>query len=122
MTGYETLIMFCLLRGISFSESKKVAVQLAKDFDFSKHLYKRIKEYSGGNKRKLSTAVALIGDPPILYLDEPTTGNFIITVTRILTSQLILFALFLVTAILIIHQSHIYLGHSHLISTNMYMY
>ena len=30
--------------------------------------------YSGGNKRKLSTAIALIGDPPIIFLDEPTTG------------------------------------------------
>lgn len=30
--------------------------------------------YSGGNKRKLSTAVALVGDPPIIFLDEPTTG------------------------------------------------
>ena len=30
--------------------------------------------YSGGNKRKLSTAIALIGDPPVVFLDEPTTG------------------------------------------------
>ena len=29
---------------------------------------------SGGNKRKLSTAIALVGDPPIVFLDEPTTG------------------------------------------------
>ena len=29
---------------------------------------------SGGNKRKLSTAIALIGDPPVVFLDEPTTG------------------------------------------------
>lgn len=30
--------------------------------------------YSGGNKRKLSTAIALIGKPPVVFLDEPTTG------------------------------------------------
>ena len=30
--------------------------------------------YSGGNKRKLSTAIALIGHPPVIFLDEPTTG------------------------------------------------
>ena len=30
--------------------------------------------YSGGNKRKLSTAVALVGDPPVVFLDEPSTG------------------------------------------------
>lgn len=29
---------------------------------------------SGGNKRKLSTAIALVGDPPVVFLDEPTTG------------------------------------------------
>ena len=31
--------------------------------------------YSGGNKRKLSTAMALVGEPPLVFLDEPTTGN-----------------------------------------------
>lgn len=75
LTGYETLIMFCLLRGIAFDESKIVAENLAREFDFDRHLHKRVKEYSGGNKRKLSTAIALIGDPPVLYLDEPTTGE-----------------------------------------------
>lgn len=30
--------------------------------------------YSGGNKRKLNTAIALIGDPPVVFLDEPTSG------------------------------------------------
>jgi ATP-binding cassette subfamily A (ABC1) protein 3 len=30
--------------------------------------------YSGGNKRKLSTAISLVGDPPVVFLDEPTTG------------------------------------------------
>jgi ATP-binding cassette, subfamily A (ABC1), member 3 len=41
-----------------------------------KHLDKRIKHYSGGNKRKLSIALALIGEPDLILLDEPTTGNF----------------------------------------------
>lgn len=74
MTGYETIKMFCLLRGITLSESKEIAQHLARVFDFERHLYKQVKQYSGGNKRKLSTAIALIGDPPVLYLDEPTTG------------------------------------------------
>ena len=30
--------------------------------------------FSGGNKRKLSTAISLVGDPPVVFLDEPTTG------------------------------------------------
>lgn len=37
-------------------------------------MHGQVREYSGGNKRKLSTAVALVGDPPIVFLDEPTTG------------------------------------------------
>lgn len=74
LTGYETLIIFCLLRGVSYSDSKKVAVQLAHELDFYKHLHKRIRRYSGGNKRKLSTAIALVGNPPVIFLDEPTAG------------------------------------------------
>lgn len=70
--------MFCLIRGLGLVESKRVAPKLAKELDFDKHLHKRVKHYSGGNKRKLSTALALIGDPPVLYFDEPTTGKRVI--------------------------------------------
>ena len=45
------------------------------DLLFSTHLHMACTfTYSGGNKRKLSTGVALIGDPPVIFLDEPTTG------------------------------------------------
>ena len=40
-----------------------------------KHADKHTVTYSGGNKRKLSTAIAMIGDPPVIFLDEPTTGT-----------------------------------------------
>lgn len=75
LTGRETMQMFCMLRGITSTESGYVIRRLAEDFDFVRHLDKKVKEYSGGNKRKLSTAIALIGDPPVVYLDEPTTGK-----------------------------------------------
>jgi ATP-binding cassette subfamily A (ABC1) protein 3 len=39
-----------------------------------KYVDKYSRTYSGGNKRKLSTAIAMIGDPPVIFLDEPTTG------------------------------------------------
>lgn len=57
LTGRETLRIFALLRGIPSTEIGRVSMQLAEDLNFTKHLDKRIKAYSGGNKRKLSTAL-----------------------------------------------------------------
>ncbi|KAB0796441.1 hypothetical protein PPYR_10502 [Photinus pyralis] len=74
LTCKETLIIFSLLRGFTMSDSELIAQKLAEDFDFTRHLRKKVKQLSGGNKRKLSTAVAMIGNPLVLYLDEPTTG------------------------------------------------
>jgi ATP-binding cassette subfamily A (ABC1) protein 3 len=74
LTVRETLKIFALIRGVPYKECKSLSERLAHEFDFFKHMDKKIKELSGGNKRKLSTALALVGDPPIIYLDEPTTG------------------------------------------------
>ena len=74
LTGRETLDMFCLLRGVPRNRIHSTSMSLARELNFIKHIDKRVKEYSGGNKRKLSTAVALIGNPVVVYLDEPTTG------------------------------------------------
>ncbi|KAL9700793.1 hypothetical protein quinque_004234 [Culex quinquefasciatus] len=74
LTGRETLRMFARFRGVQEAELNGVALTLAEELNFSKHIDKRIKAYSGGNKRKLSTALALLGNPSVVYLDEPTTG------------------------------------------------
>jgi len=74
LTGYETLHFFCRLRGMSYKEASTVPFQLASRLAFLAHLNVQAKNYSGGNKRKLSTAIAMIGDPSILFLDEPTSG------------------------------------------------
>lgn len=74
LTGRETLTLFALSRGIPYEKLEVVIKRLANDFNFTKHLDKKVSAYSGGNKRKLSTAVALLGNPIIIYLDEPTTG------------------------------------------------
>lgn len=74
MTGRETLEMFALLRGVRRRDINVVSIRLATDLNFMKHIDKKVSEYSGGNKRKLSTAVALLGNPSVVYLDEPTTG------------------------------------------------
>lgn len=76
MTGRETLEMFALLRGVRRRDIPGLSSRLANDLNFMKHIDKMVSEYSGGNKRKLSTAVALIGNPSVVYLDEPTTGEF----------------------------------------------
>ena len=74
LTGRETLTLFAMCRGIPRYKLKDVIAKLSGDLNFTKHLDKKVKAYSGGNKRKLSTAVALLGNPVIVYLDEPTTG------------------------------------------------
>lgn len=74
LTGRETLNLFAMSRGIPKHKLKDVIMRLADDLNFTKHLDKKVQAYSGGNRRKLSTAVALIGNPVIIYLDEPTTG------------------------------------------------
>jgi len=70
MTGRETIRMFARLRGIPEGEIDDLADDLAASLIFTKHLDKQVKNYSGGNKRKLSTAMALVGNPPIVFLDE----------------------------------------------------
>ncbi|XP_055842779.1 LOW QUALITY PROTEIN: uncharacterized protein LOC129909731 [Episyrphus balteatus] len=74
LTGQETLKLFGLLRGIPVDRISDVSLELAKSFGFTQHYEKPVRAYSGGNKRKLSTAVAIMGGPSVLYLDEPTTG------------------------------------------------
>ncbi|KAL7744177.1 hypothetical protein ACLKA6_009151 [Drosophila palustris] len=74
LTGREVLRIFCLLRGVQRPYIKQVSEDLAKSFGFMKHIDKKTRTYSGGNKRKLSTAIAVIGSPAVIYLDEPTTG------------------------------------------------
>ncbi|XP_050538080.1 phospholipid-transporting ATPase ABCA1-like [Daktulosphaira vitifoliae] len=74
LTGFETLYFFCRLRGMSNKEATTMSFHLASRLAFMPYLNRQAKTYSGGNKRKLSTAIAMIGDPSVLFLDEPTSG------------------------------------------------
>ncbi|CAH0397901.1 unnamed protein product [Chilo suppressalis] len=74
LTGRETLLLFGLLRGLRSHHSRARIEALAHALGFTKHLDKRVHQYSGGNKRKLSTAVALLGRTRLVFVDEPTTG------------------------------------------------
>lgn len=74
MTGRELLTMYARLRGVREVEIPTIVQDLVDGLMLEKHIDKPCKTYSGGNKRKLSTAVALCGPSPVVYLDEPTTG------------------------------------------------
>ncbi|KAJ6657074.1 hypothetical protein lerEdw1_002819 [Lerista edwardsae] len=74
LTGREHLEFFALLRGVPEKEVSKVGEWAVRKLDLVKYAEKYAGNYSGGNKRKLSTAIALIGGPPVVFLDEPTTG------------------------------------------------
>lgn len=74
LTGWETLLFFGRVRGIPRPLLKQHCDDLIQKVGLQKHARKPCGTYSGGNKRKLSLAVALIGNPMVLFLDEPSTG------------------------------------------------
>ncbi|XP_012941784.1 ATP-binding cassette sub-family A member 3 [Aplysia californica] len=74
MTGRETLTMYARLRGVPEKNIKMVVNFLLDILMLRPHADKLAGQYSGGNKRKLSTAMALVGDPPFIMLDEPSSG------------------------------------------------
>lgn len=74
LTGREHLYLYARLRGVPSKEIEKVANWGIQSLGLSLYADRLAGTYSGGNKRKLSTAIALTGCPPLLLLDEPTTG------------------------------------------------
>ncbi|XP_051989665.1 retinal-specific phospholipid-transporting ATPase ABCA4-like isoform X1 [Xyrauchen texanus] len=74
LTGREHLYLYARLRGIPESEISRVAEWGIQKLGLSEYADRCAGTYSGGNKRKLSTAIAMIGCPPLVLLDEPTTG------------------------------------------------
>ncbi|XP_032411113.1 phospholipid-transporting ATPase ABCA1b isoform X1 [Xiphophorus hellerii] len=74
LTGREHLELYAILRGVPEGEVCDVAEWGIRKLSLLKYADKRAGSYSGGNLRKLSTAISLIGAPPVVFLDEPTTG------------------------------------------------
>lgn len=74
LTGRENLVMMGRLYRLTKESAKARADELLKDFDLVKAADRPAKTYSGGMRRRLDLAVSLIAAPPIIFLDEPTTG------------------------------------------------
>ncbi len=74
LTGYENLDMIGRLYRLGRKRSRERARELLADFDLTDAADRPTRTYSGGMRRRLDLAGALVADPPVLFLDEPTTG------------------------------------------------
>ena len=72
LTGRENLVMIAKLRHTA--NPRRVADDLLERFGLTDAAGRRVSAYSGGMRRRLDIAMSLIGDPPVIFLDEPTTG------------------------------------------------
>jgi ABC-2 type transport system ATP-binding protein len=72
LTGRENLVLMARLRHLD--DPRVVADELLDRFDLAEAADRRVSTYSGGMRRRLDIAMSLVGDPPVLVLDEPTTG------------------------------------------------
>jgi len=74
LTATENLVVFSRLLGLSRAAARRKTVELLEEFSLTEAADKPLKEFSGGMRRRLDLAASLIAAPPLLYLDEPTTG------------------------------------------------
>ncbi|HUR12884.1 MAG TPA: ATP-binding cassette domain-containing protein [Mycobacteriales bacterium] len=74
LTGRENLTMVGRLYKLGAPRSRERAASLLASFDLEDAADRPVKTYSGGMRRRLDLAAALVAEPPVLFLDEPTTG------------------------------------------------
>jgi ABC-2 type transport system ATP-binding protein len=74
LTATENLMLFARLQGVPKSEARSTSASLLEQFDLTEAADKPIKTFSGGMRRRLDLAASLITRPPLIFLDEPTTG------------------------------------------------
>ena len=74
LSGFNNLLMIGRLLGIPRGKAKARAAELLERFDLAEAARRPAKTYSGGMRRRLDLAAALVGRPRALFLDEPTTG------------------------------------------------
>lgn len=74
LTGLDNLLLIGRLLGLSRRQVRRRADELLTRFDLLGAADRQVKTYSGGMRRRLDVAQSLVGEPRVLYLDEPTTG------------------------------------------------
>ena len=72
LTGRENLVLMARLRRVK--DAGQIADDLLARFQLTDAAERRVATYSGGMRRRLDIAMSLIGNPPVIFLDEPTTG------------------------------------------------
>ena len=74
LTGEENMLMMGRLYHLSHTDARRRTAELLEQFDLADAARRIVKTYSGGMRRRLDLAISLIAAPPVLFLDEPTTG------------------------------------------------
>ena len=74
LTGRQNLVMIGRLGGLRRADARARATELLRRFDLVDAADRVLREYSGGMRRRLDLAAGLVTRPPVLFLDEPTTG------------------------------------------------
>jgi len=74
LSAVENLVIFGMLLGLTRAAAKQKATELLEEFDLTEAAKRPLSKFSGGMRRRLDLAASLIAQPPLIFLDEPTTG------------------------------------------------
>jgi ABC-2 type transport system ATP-binding protein len=74
LSATENLVIFSRLLGLNKKQAKQKAAELLQEFNLSEAAKRPLAKFSGGMRRRLDLAASLIAQPPLIFLDEPTTG------------------------------------------------
>jgi ABC-2 type transport system ATP-binding protein len=74
LSATENLVIFGRLLGLSRIDAKRKAAELLEEFSLTEAATRPLAKFSGGMRRRLDLAASLIAQPPLIFLDEPTTG------------------------------------------------